>query len=253
MITARVIETNESEESNVSSDSELDAEELNEASDEGVNEASDEEHGTSNAGWADSIAKILKSNKPKGKKTLVLSRAKKLTDLKKTKTKSAGFEVATADGTVKEEQVEVENKEISQEPARKKKRELPNLRVKPNILEKDKERTLAKIATKGVVQLFNAVRMQQKDISKKLDEAGPLEAKKEKVLKSIDKRAFLDVLMGEKPQAQTDKAAATVTKSEESTWSVLRDDFMMGAKMKDWDKEMETEIETEQQVEMESD
>lgn len=105
----------ESEESNVTSD-----EELNEASDEGVNEGSDEEHGTSNAGWADSIAKILKSNKPKGKKTLVLSRAKKLTDLKKTKTKSAGFEVATADGTVKEEQVEVENKEISQEPARKK-------------------------------------------------------------------------------------------------------------------------------------
>jgi hypothetical protein len=51
----------ESEESNVSSDSELDAEELNEASDEGVNEASDKEHGTSNAGWADSIAKILKS------------------------------------------------------------------------------------------------------------------------------------------------------------------------------------------------
>jgi hypothetical protein len=115
MITARVIETNESEESNVTSD-----EELNEASDEGVNEASDKEHGTSNAGWADSIAKILKSNKPKGKKTLVLSRAKKLTDLKKPKTKSAGFEVATADGTVKEEQVEVENKEISQEPARKK-------------------------------------------------------------------------------------------------------------------------------------
>jgi hypothetical protein len=120
MITARVIETNESEESNVISDRELDAEELNEASDEGVNEASDKEHGTSNAGWADSIAKILKSNKPKGKKTLVLSRAKKLTDLKKPKTKSAGFEVATADGTVKEEQVEVENKEISQEPARKK-------------------------------------------------------------------------------------------------------------------------------------
>lgn len=112
---------------------------------------------------------------------------------------------------------------------------------------------LAKIATKGVVQLFNAVRMQQKDISKKLDEAGPLEVRKEKVLKSIDKRAFLDVLMGEKSQNVDDNTEKSVEKSETSTWSVLRDDFMMGAKLKDWDKEVEEEMETEQQAEVESD
>ena len=47
-----------------------------------------------------------------------------------------------------------------------------------------------------MVQLFNAVRQQQMDIDKKLGEAGPLERKREKVLKNIDKRAFLDVLMG---------------------------------------------------------
>lgn len=33
-------------------------------------------------------------------------------------------------------------------------------------------------------------------LEKKLIEAGPLERKREQVLKSIDKRAFLDVLMG---------------------------------------------------------
>ena len=27
----------------------------------------------------------------------------------------------------------------------------------------------------------------------------------------------------------------------ESTWKILRDDFMMGAKMKDWDKESDSE------------
>lgn len=36
-----------------------------------------------NEGWADSIAKILSSSKPKNKKTIVLSRAKKLADVKK--------------------------------------------------------------------------------------------------------------------------------------------------------------------------
>lgn len=130
------------------------------------------------------------------------------------------------------------------------------MRVKPNILEKDRERTLQKIATKGVVQLFNAVRMQQKDVSNKLEEAGPLEVRKEKVLKSIDKRAFLDVLMGEKSQ-KVDEHIETAKKENtskvtDSTWSVLKEDFMMGAKMKDWDKELEIEDEEEQEVESES-
>lgn len=48
----------------------------------------------------------------------------------------------------------------------------------------------------GVVQLFNAVRQQQKEIEDKLVQAGPLERKREKALKSIDRKAFLDVLMG---------------------------------------------------------
>lgn len=140
------------------------------------------------------------------------------------------------------------------------KRELPNLRVKPKILEKDRERTLTKIATKGVVQLFNAVKMQQKDISTKLKEAGPLEVKRDKVLKNIDKRAFLDVLMGEKSEkvdevvsakkASTSSAQTSETK-ESVTWGVLRDDFMMGAKMKDWDKQLEEEMESENNIESE--
>ncbi|XP_044263911.1 RRP15-like protein [Tribolium madens] len=241
-IMPKVIETNDSEESVASSENEV----------ESVVSDTDNTPGTTNAGWADSIAKILKTNKPKGKKTLVLSKAKKLTDVKRKKTVPTGFEVATADGDVKQEEIEVEDNETSEQSIKRKKQELPNLRVKPNILEKDRERTLSKIATRGVVQLFNAVRTQQKDISKKLDEAGPLEVRKEKVLKSIDKRAFLDVLMGEKSQVVSDKADNSIQKSEESTWSVLRDDFMMGAKMKDWDKELEEEMETEQQAEVES-
>lgn len=34
-------------------------------------------------------------------------------------------------------------------------------------------------------------------------------------------------------------------KQEEPAWSVLRDDFMMGASMKDWDKDSDPETEAQ--------
>ncbi|XP_028139842.1 RRP15-like protein [Diabrotica virgifera virgifera] len=229
---------------------------VSEESDHGdSNNSEDEDNDLANTGWADAISKILKQ-KPKAKsKSVVLSKAKKLTDVKKAKKEPLSFEIAGEDGAapVKEEDEEQSEDVKSEvlEPVRKKKKEIPKLRVKPNILEKDRERLLQKIATKGVVQLFNAVKSQQKDITKKLEEAGPLEVRKERVLKNIDKRAFLDVLMGEKSQ-KLDTNMDVVEKKEEKrlskknasndvTWSVLKEDFMMGAKMKDWDKELETE------------
>lgn len=51
---------------------------------------------------------------------------------------------------------------------------------------------------RGVVQLFNSVKIQQKTIQDKLREAGPLERKREKALKSIDKSDFLELLKGGK-------------------------------------------------------
>jgi len=257
-------EASESGENESNSDAEeTPVEEFNNDSssnDEDMNEDTQSDE-VANTGWADSIAKILKTNKPKGKKTLVLSKAKKLTDVRKTKLKDAGFEVQAEDGKIKREQIEepeLSDEDETEHPLRKKRKELPTLRVKPNILEKDRERTLAKIATKGVVQLFNAVKKQQKDIDTKLQDAGPLEVKRDKVLKSIDKREFLNVLMGDKSQSvksQQNENVPVQNKSivskEEPTWSVLREDFMMGAKMKDWDKELEDEEENEAELESE--
>jgi len=59
------------------------------------------------------------------------------------------------------------------------------------------------------VQLFNAVREQQICISKKISQAGPLERKREQVLKSIDKNAFLDILMGDSKSISVDKSDKT--------------------------------------------
>lgn len=58
-----------------------------------------------NSGWADSIAKILKTNKPKRKRTLVLSKAKKLSDVKKQSTEYVGFEIEGEDGKIKKEKL----------------------------------------------------------------------------------------------------------------------------------------------------
>merc|ERR1719187_2117524 len=104
----------------------------------------------------------------------------------------------------------------------------------PNPLQRNAERTLTKIATRGVVQLFNAVREQ------------------EKVLKTINKENFINMLSGkamvgsEEPAEKRSRVEREVEEEEEemeekeekqSSWSILRDDFMLGAKLKDWDQE----------------
>lgn len=47
-----------------------------------------------------------------------------------------------------------------------------------------------------MVQLFNAVRQQQKTVEKTMKKAGKSELKRERMLDSIDKKKFLDVLAG---------------------------------------------------------
>lgn len=105
------------------------------------------------------------------------------------------------------------------------KTEKSTARVKPNILEKDRERLLAKIATKGVVQLFNAVRNQQKTFEAELSKDLP-EGKKEKILKKFDKRAFLDTLMGQSKSIivdeQTKNMKDEVKGEEKPRWNALR-------------------------------
>lgn len=99
--------------------------------------------------------------------------------------------------------------------------------MKPNILEKDRERILSKIATKGVVQLFNAVRNQQKTLEKEMDRNDLSEGKKEKILKKFDKRAFLDTLMGQTKSVVVDQETKSTKKEvkadeEQPRWNALR-------------------------------
>lgn len=196
-----------------------------------------------NSGWADAMRKILQTKKPKRKKTIVLSKAKKLCDTKEKEDKESSlFDI---------EKVKEEVKEIKEEGdvVKKPKEKKLGIRVKPSIMDRERERTLQKIATKGVVQLFNAVKQQQGEINKKLSEAGPLERKREQVLRSIDKTKFLDVLMGGSKSISVDNDVKNEEqenkklekKKDKETWSVLREDFVMGTKLKDWDRKEQDE------------
>ncbi|XP_073819427.1 RRP15-like protein [Musca autumnalis] len=228
--------------------------------------SSDEENQQTagNSGWADSIAKVLSTSKPKTKKTLVLSRAKKIKPEDKNKVKEDyGFEI---DGEVKKEEIKKEEETEDVKPPKNLKLEL---RVKPSWKDIERERALRKVATKGVVQLFNAVRMQQRDLQHQLEEAGPLDSRREAVLKNIDKRKFLDVLMGGKraKSEAVDNPVKNEVKNEDdsssdeeydnkkkkSEWSVLQDDFMTNKKNKHWDEEDEDDEDGNNSIESDDD
>lgn len=194
---------------------------------------SDESAAEGNEAWADVLGKLLHAKAPRTKAP-ILFKAKK--DGQVRQKPATVLEIVDEAGTVKEK----ETQEVPDEPEFLSKRELRERKEKKRKWEEmsrtkptydDVEKRLARIATKGVVQLFNAVKTHQKQVDEKLQAAGQSETKRDKVMKSLSKGAFLDMLK-EKKEEPADKP---------ESWGVLRDDFMLGAEMKDWDKEEEEE------------
>lgn len=194
------------------------------------NAASDEEshHEDENqecpgSGWADAMAKILNKKTPVSQ-PIILLKNKKLQQEKE-----------------KERQEKLEKRRQLE-----KKREWEMMcRVKPDaVKDREKERNLQKVATRGVVQLFNAVRKHQSNIDEKVKEAGSSERKRAKLMASVSKKDFINVLRGQEEtkavqsnKNRTPRSKKVTVKTEEGPeWNILRDDFMMGASMKDWDK-----------------
>ena len=203
----------------------------------GSGDDEDEEDEEGNSGWADAMHKVLAMGKNSDKPVSVLSKAKK--DNVKTK---------SGDTVVGENGEQKIFEPLAVRKARKKEIDMIG-RVMPNVLERNAEKALSRIATKGVVQLFNAVRDHQKDMKVKLKEAGGSFRKQEKVYKSLDKGSFVEMLTGKKMSKSSEGPSSKKAKievkdeepSENSTWSILRDDYMLGAKLKDWDKESDGE------------
>ena len=247
-------EVNEEELDDDAAEEELENETNEVSSEDLTDEDNDDEDDTlmeGNSGWADAMNKVLAMGKNTDKPVSVLSKAKKDNVKKKKKKESE-------DGKEKEggenssdsnDEEEAEEPHIPVSVRRAKKREIDSVcRVKPDITKRALEKTLSKIATRGVVQLFNAVREQQKNVKSSLKEAGNT-WKREKILKNLDKDGFLAVLDGKRPSegpvSKRPKTEVKELKEEEddtANWSALKPDYMLGAKMKDWDKESDEEI-----------
>lgn len=234
------------------------------------------------SGWADAMAKVLNMGKNTAQtepnKPLFLSKAIKDSEIKHRSLASS--KENNEDGN---DQDKPSDQKITVRASirRAQKKEMEEKgRSKPDITkDRAKEKMLCKLATKGVVQLFNAVREQQKTIKTQLNSVGGSVRKREKVYKNMDRQTFLNVLsnqgnskdgvgsssknvheqkfddnqLSKRPKIDMSHniKSNALTKEEvkeesinledsagnESTWNVFRDDFMMGAKMKDWDKE----------------
>ena len=240
-------EGNDDEDSDNSDNGDSDEKDDGEEAD---NDESGDEEEDGNAGWADAMAKVLAMGKRSDKPVSVLSKAKK-DNVKRSKPATDSNE--KTDGASDSDEEEVPEKKLEPLAVRKaKKKELDSIgRSLPNVLDRNAEKALSRTATRGVVQLFNAVRDHQKDMKTKLKEAGGSFRKQEKVYKNLDKNSFVQMLTGKpisKPSGEPlKKKAKTEIKDEEeknadqSTWSILRDDYMLGAKLKDWDKDSDDE------------
>lgn len=127
------------------------------------------------------------------------------------------------------------------------------------------ERIHRKVATRGVVALFNAISEHQRERTRRAAEAGILgsSSKQNKDnpedVRAMTKHGFLDMLQkkgnttndsgeyvastdgnNERRPTTTEKAGKEA-KKKSSGWNALKDDFMMNSKMKDWDKQMSGE------------
>eukprot|EP01028_Stygiella_incarcerata_P008812 TRINITY_DN39526_c0_g1_i2.p1 TRINITY_DN39526_c0_g1~~TRINITY_DN39526_c0_g1_i2.p1 ORF type:complete len:318 (+),score=148.36 TRINITY_DN39526_c0_g1_i2:111-1064(+) len=89
----------------------------------------------------------------------------------------------------------------------------------PSVLDHAKERTLRKIATKGVIQLFNAISKAQK-----VTESSASTDKGKHVMQE-SKKKFFDVLSGKGVPGSSGEGAAT-KKQSKGKWSILDDDLM---------------------------
>ncbi|KAL1769819.1 RRP15 [Sigmodon hispidus] len=214
----------ESEMDQLSDDDAVEADsEDNVESCEEENEDAGEPSAGANSGWADAMAKILNKKTPKSKPTIL----------------------------TKNKELEKEKEKLKQERLEKRKQLDKKLewemlcRVKPDVVkDKETERSLQKIATRGVVQLFNAVQKHRRNVGDKVKEAGGSIRKQAKLMSTVSKKDFISVLRGmdstneNSSDGKNPKARQTEVNSEEGPgWKILRDDFMMGARMKDWDKE----------------
>ncbi|CAK9296600.1 unnamed protein product [Gordionus sp. m RMFG-2023] len=103
-------------------------------------------------------------------------------------------------------------------------------------INKELDKKMANIATKGVVNLFNAVSQQKKIFDDKLSDTKGLSYKEDKVLSSVSLGSFLDLLKDNGPKSKNKKNSTLMSPLEtnkiikndedEPSWDALQENFL---------------------------
>ena len=219
-----------------------DADKGNEVDDGADSSDEEEDGGPKAAGMANAMARILGiANKgTMGTKPVVLS--KTTTRIQK-----------------QAAQVREQEKELKEKRQHNRERELVALHIplsvatshhvanksKALVKELEMERTHRRVATRGVVALFNAIAQHQNQVAKD-KEAALLSTSKKTDVKKMTKHSFLDMIKNKAAEKPVDgngmKSKGT---NDEPQWKALQDDYMMNPK-KNWDEESSDEEEADE-------
>lgn len=214
--------------SSVSSAAEEEEEELMEEADREDNSEQDsgeensDEEGCVSGGFGDAMAKVLAQTVGENISAPILAK----------RTTSQMRSIAAA---------KLEQKQSKVTALQKKKKEEKDLVIPSFQSTYEKDRKLRKIATKGVVALFNAISKHQRSFGD-MDDSSMKEKDKVKV-KELSKENFLGLL--KKSNAKTPSSGNTEEPTQAPQWKGLDSGFMMGAKMKDFDHSDEDNDEEE--------
>ncbi|OQS03318.1 hypothetical protein THRCLA_04387, partial [Thraustotheca clavata] len=195
-------EESDSEGGNEANDDESE-EEAEDAEENDVDEEMDQDNEDAAVGFADAMSKVLGQNVDTEKAPILAKRiTAQMREISKDKSES----------------------KVSKLSAKAKKLRDEKDMVIPSHATMVQDKSLRMIATKGVVALFNAIAKHQ--------HGQTTVDSKSKEIKSMDKDAFLGLL-----KKNSKKTEEKEEKEPASSWAVVQDDYMMGAKMKDWNKE----------------
>lgn len=192
------------------------------------------------AGFADAMSKLLGSaSKPKDKKsTSKSSKSSKSKSSKSSSSSSQAAPILSKRKTPNMRKLEQDRNEVRTEKKSRQERSIMDQmkRDRPTLETYRYEKELKKIATRGVVALFNAVSEAQK----------PNEKESARIAKDMDKSEFLNMLKkktisndnSKDPRQNKDQDTTTATEvnPENVVPSYLKDDFMGKASMKHWDQ-----------------
>ncbi|XP_024361472.1 uncharacterized protein [Physcomitrium patens] len=227
---------------------ETDDEGEGEDNDEGeVGSQSEEEASVSLDGGSDSEAGS--DGKDDATKSSAYSRAfSKILQSKAAKESDTGPVLAARQTLVARKLNEEAEDTKEKKESKKEKRELrEKAHLIPQTYANTKEKELVKLATRGVVKLFNAVSKAQK-----VQASG--DGRDAKVVAKQSKSVFLAEVRGNSSSAGVGSKRGLLSSSTQpfkfgaveaqnqptSRWSVVKDDFMLGKqKLKDWDKDEE--------------